>query len=60
MQSFYTNRLLYARRLLHHFGRHALICDFMHISSLSLQYHYVSMQMNDMPIDSMFRNEKNP
>ena len=26
--------------------------------SLDIQYHYASMQMNAMPIDSMSRNEK--
>ena len=28
------------------------------VTALQLQYHYASMQMNAMPIDLMFRNEK--
>ena len=54
MQSFHINRLLHACRLLHDCWRHTQICDV----TLQLQYHYASMQMNAMPIDSMFRNEK--
>ena len=53
MKSYRVNRLLLEC------WSHALICDVTHISSLSLQYHYASMQMNAMPIDSMLRNDKN-
>ena len=58
MQSFCINHLLHACSLLHDCWRHALICDVKHISSLSLQYHYASMQMNATPIDLMLGNEK--